>query len=481
MRRWTRTTRTFGRTRALSRHRRGPRRRARDRGRRRLGARARVRDAARRLLRRDDPGAGARVPPGRARSAGRLRDEGVPERRGHAAPRRGGNRRGRVHARGAAVRPRPRQFRPSGSSCTATTSRTRSCAARRRRAGVRGLDSVEELERARAAGVTHARAHYPGIEADDARSDPHGHVGSKFGMAPEEAARHPRRARRLHVHIGSQLLSTAGARQTLEWLNRFLAERGWGPDVVDSAAASAFPTHPSESARLDRGARRACCHEGWETNARADPRARPFARRTGGSDALPRRLGQARGREDWAAVDGGLSDNPRPQLYGARYTAVLADRAARPPALTSSAIAGLHCESGDVLIDAVELAGAPPRRPPGGSGDRGVHARRWARTTTPSRGRLLCSSRAGTPRLIRRRETLEGSTGARARVDARARGQQKRRLCPPRLAGGSPRRAARRTNRRRGPPRASRLRIADRSCRQRVYEADAPTKPGRTS
>ena len=41
----------------------------------------------------------------------------------------------------------------------------------------------------------------------------------------------------------------------------------------------------------------------------------------------------------YVAVDGGMSDNPRPALYGARYTALLADRADEPPAraYTSSA------------------------------------------------------------------------------------------------------------------------------------------------
>jgi diaminopimelate decarboxylase len=56
----------------------------------------------------------------------------------------------------------------------------------------------------------------------------------------------------------------------------------------------------------------------------------------------------------YAAVDGGMSDNPRPYLYGARYVALLANRAGEEPT-GSYAIAGKHCESGDVLIDRVEL------------------------------------------------------------------------------------------------------------------------------
>jgi diaminopimelate decarboxylase len=61
----------------------------------------------------------------------------------------------------------------------------------------------------------------------------------------------------------------------------------------------------------------------------------------------------------WVAVDGGMSDNPRPQLYGARYVALSAARADDEPAEIVS-IAGMHCESGDVVIDDVALP-APAR------------------------------------------------------------------------------------------------------------------------
>ncbi len=59
------------------------------------------------------------------------------------------------------------------------------------------LDSVEELERARAAGVERMLVRVtPGIEAETHEAIRTGHVGSKFGMSPERGARHPRCARR---------------------------------------------------------------------------------------------------------------------------------------------------------------------------------------------------------------------------------------------------------------------------------------------
>src|ERR671938_448897 len=56
----------------------------------------------------------------------------------------------------------------------------------------------------------------------------------------------------------------------------------------------------------------------------------------------------------YVAIDGGMSDNPRPQLYGARYEGLLANRAQELPDGIFR-VAGKHCESGDVLIQAAEL------------------------------------------------------------------------------------------------------------------------------
>jgi diaminopimelate decarboxylase len=55
------------------------------------------------------------------------------------------------------------------------------------------------------------------------------------------------------------------------------------------------------------------------------------------------------GVRTYVAVDGGMSDNMRPALYDARYEALIADRASEPPDTTAT-IAGMHCESGDILI-----------------------------------------------------------------------------------------------------------------------------------
>ncbi len=61
------------------------------------------------------------------------------------------------------------------------------------------------------------------------------------------------------------------------------------------------------------------------------------------------------GVRTYVAVDGGMSDNLRPMLYGSRYEALIADRAADEPDREVT-VAGMHCESGDVIARDVGLA-----------------------------------------------------------------------------------------------------------------------------
>jgi diaminopimelate decarboxylase len=61
------------------------------------------------------------------------------------------------------------------------------------------------------------------------------------------------------------------------------------------------------------------------------------------------------GIRTYVAVDGGMSDNMRPMLYGSRYEALIADRAAEL-AESPATIAGMHCESGDIIVRDALLA-----------------------------------------------------------------------------------------------------------------------------
>ena len=107
----------------------------------------------------------------------------------------------------------------------------------------------------------------------------------------------------------------------------------------------------------------------------------------------------------WVAVDGGMSDNLRPMLYGSRYEAALANRMLAAGGEICQ-LAGKHCESGDVIVRDIPLAGPVP-------GDIVVtpatgaygHAMANNYNGVPRPPVVFC--RAGDARVVVRRETYE--------------------------------------------------------------------------
>ena len=114
------------------------------------------------------------------------------------------------------------------------------------------------------------------------------------------------------------------------------------------------------------------------------------------------------GVRTYVAVDGGMSDNLRPMLYGSRYEALIANRADAEPETTAT-IAGMHCESSDVIVRDAVLS--EPRR-----GDllvtpaTGAYGYAMASNynAVPRPPIVFCS--AGDARLVVRRETYEDLT-----------------------------------------------------------------------
>jgi diaminopimelate decarboxylase len=267
------------------------------------------------------------------------------------------------------------------------------------------LDSIEELERARAAGVERTLIRItPGIDADTHESIRTGHVGSKFGVAPDEAASLAPHVDGLHVHVGSQLLALDAARETIAWLNRFLDESGWTPQVVDLGGGLGVPTVPGEHAPS--------IEEFVDVlvgGLATPPRVilEPGRSLVGQAGVTLYRVGSVKrsGDRTWVAVDGGISDNARPQFYDARYTAVDATRMGAATTGTYG-VAGKHCESGDVLIESVALA--DPRR-----GDLLAVPATGAYTLAMSSNYNAVPRPAavfvtnGDARVVRRRETLD--------------------------------------------------------------------------
>ena len=241
------------------------------------------------------------------------------------------------------------------------------------------MDEPHEVERCVAAGVKRVLVRVtPGIEAGGHAAIQTAHVGSKFGLPAEEAVEVIRRGVEaglellgLHVHLGSQLLDEGPARSAIEWLAEFAAggraEIGWTPEIVNLGgglgiryvADDPAPPSPEEYAAslVSR------LQEAWSQQILPRPQVvlEPGRSLVGRAGFTLYRVGVVKraGETTWVAVDGGMSDNPRPALYGARYAAMLANRADEP-AVSSYAVCGKHCESGDVLIEQAELP--KPRR-----------------------------------------------------------------------------------------------------------------------
>ena len=249
--------------------------------------------------------------------------------------------------------------------------------AARERAGV-VLDARDEAGLAADAGVDQALVRVTlGVDADTHEAITTGHHGSKFGLPPDEARALVADALErglevlgLHVHVGSQLPDFTAQAETIRRLARFAAacrdDLGWEARVADLGGGFGIRHHLDEdvpdAADLARAAARTAREEFVAAGLREpfvwlEPgrslvgRAGVTLYRVGAVKRLPGRT--------WVAVDGGMSDNPRPQLYEARYTALSASRADDDADETVS-VAGMHCESGDVLIDDVLLP--TPRR-----------------------------------------------------------------------------------------------------------------------
>ena len=294
-------------------------------------------------------------------------------------------------------------------------------------AGVRFvvLDALDEVERAADAGVRGVLVRVtPGIDADTHAAIRTAHHGSKFGLPPEQAIAALTQAlgagldvHGLHVHIGSQLLDAQAARTTVEWLAGFAAacraDLDWTPAVVDLGGGLGIQyvedEAPPSIADFVSGLIARLEHE-WELHDLPSPDVvlEPGRSLVGSAGVTLYRVGvvkEATETTTYISVDGGMSDNPRPQLYGARYAAMLAGRADEEAAGTYT-VCGKHCESGDVLIERVALP--KPQRgdllavPGTGAYTLGMGSNYNA---LPRPAAVLVAD--GGSRLIRRRETLD--------------------------------------------------------------------------
>jgi diaminopimelate decarboxylase len=166
----------------------------------------------------------------------------------------------------------------------------------------------------------------------------------------------------LHAHIGSQIFELEPYVAAIEALAG-LVDGGWECRILNvggglGIAYTADDEPPSIEAYVEvkvRGVERVF-----------DPMPRiliePGRSLVGNPGVTVYEIGTVKeipGVRTYLSVDGGMSDNLRPMLYGSRYEAVIANRAAAAPD-TLATVAGMHCESGDILITDVLLAGPGP-------------------------------------------------------------------------------------------------------------------------
>jgi diaminopimelate decarboxylase len=290
------------------------------------------------------------------------------------------------------------------------------------------LDSLDELERAQAAGATRFLVRVtPGIEADTHEAVKTAHHGSKFGLPPDDAVELVRRVpacEGLHVHVGSQLMHFGASLMTVDWVAQFAArlrsELDWTPRLVDLGGGLGVRhvvEEPSFSIEDFVGGLLGELRRAWQLQQLPEPRlalepGRSLVSRAGVTLYTVGGVKRASAATTYVTVDGGMSDNPRPAMYNARYAALLASRADAEPD-DAFAIAGKHCESGDVLIERVELP--RPHR-----GDilavpvTGAYTLAMSSTynAVPRPAAVLVSN--GETRVIRRRETVDDLLGLEA-------------------------------------------------------------------
>jgi diaminopimelate decarboxylase len=250
------------------------------------------------------------------------------------------------------------------------------------------VDNHDELERLAALATDAARPQglllrvAPNIDAQTHAHIATGGEHSKFGLplaaldaAAERVLAAPGlRLLGLHAHIGSQLFALEELRAAVAVLvvqaarlrDRFgveIAELSPGGGLgVPYTAEQPAPDIDAYARTLAEALRASCERHRLPTPLLTVEPGRSIVARAGVAlyGVVGRKLA-ADGAVQFLHVDGGMADNIRPSLYGARYTALVAGRADAEPGPPVS-VAGRYCESGDVLLRDVAL-------PPAGPGD----------------------------------------------------------------------------------------------------------------
>jgi diaminopimelate decarboxylase len=227
------------------------------------------------------------------------------------------------------------------------------------------IDNLEEIERLAQVVSEDGGAPQPvsirvtpGVRGDTHDKISTGQTDSKFGLTDDDIRRAIDRIEHseqlelegVHMHIGSQLLALAPFREAVEAIADLPAFR----EVNLGGGLGVAYTREQEPPRVEDyvNTKVQAVRDVFGEDVRVvDEPGRALVANS--TVTLYTVQSVKRNVSTYVAVDGGMSDNLRPMLYGARYEA----HAAAQPATGGSAckLVGKHCESGDVIVEDAHL------------------------------------------------------------------------------------------------------------------------------
>lgn len=216
----------------------------------------------------------------------------------------------------------------------------------------------------------------PGIDAHTHEFIQTGQVDSKFGFSIAGGTARAAIQRAMdspyldlfgvHAHIGSQIFELEAFRSEIRVLADLLREAkdefgfacrwlnaGGGLGVRYTAADTPATINAYAEVKC-RGLREEMERVGLPTPRILVEPGRSIVAKAGVTAYTVGTVKELPGVRTYVSVDGGMSDNIRPMLYGAEYEALIANKAGEEPD-TPVRVVGKHCESSDVLVKEVDL------------------------------------------------------------------------------------------------------------------------------
>ncbi len=200
----------------------------------------------------------------------------------------------------------------------------------------------------------------PGIKAETHEFVATGHDDTKFGFtvstgAADVAIERARASQSVelvgvHAHIGSQVFALSSLERTVAVIAQAAAGYDLEEMSVGGGLGVAYVTDESAPTITQWGEAviSTCAHLGVTARVLAEP-GRSIVAAAAVTLYTVGTIKRIDGVRTYVSVDGGMSDNPRPVLYGSGYEAFV-PRAVEADRPMTVSVVGKHCESGDLLV-----------------------------------------------------------------------------------------------------------------------------------